>query len=232
MTSTPNSIRVIFGVLLLSVPALLAWAAVPRFIFGLGTEGAHRLVLSATIGRSVPIESARAAAAAFEQAPRGDGDDRAWGAEFLALAARGNSVTLAQSRQLADEALADAPANPRAWTLLCALEANRSPALGVACLDTGFPIARYDWFTADWRMRLIAFEWPFLDETLRDSATSLILPMWNTAQWTNGMTLRPALYDLSRSDNGRQLLRAGLISDRETLRSFNRFVIRERIDGR
>jgi hypothetical protein len=232
MTSTPTSIRFIFGAFLLVVPALLADAAIPRLIAGARTETSHRLVLSAIFGQNIPIESARAAAETFEDVPTDDGDDRAQGAEFLSLAANDDPGMLVLARQHAVEALAHAPTNPRAWTLLCALETDRSPQRAVACLDTGFVIARYDWFTADWRMRLVAIEWPILDERLRDSATSLILPMWNSAQWSSGQTLRDALYDLSRSDTGRQLLRAGLVSDREALRSFNRFVIEERLSGR
>jgi hypothetical protein len=227
--STP--VRVAIGALLLLVPAFLACTAIPRLVFGLRSEAAHRLVQAALVGQKVSGESARAAAAAFEQAPQGDGDDKAQVAEFLALAAGGNPAMYLHARQEVTEALAHSPANARAWTLVCEIDATIAPARAVACLDTDFAIARYDWFTAGRRMRLVAYEWPFLDETLRDSAASLIIPMWNTAQWANGLTLRDALYELSRTDDGRQLLRAGLIPDREALRSFNRFVIRERTDG-
>ncbi len=232
MTSTPNSVRIVFGTLLLVVPALFACAAIPRLIFGLRTEATYRLVMSATFGKSVPVDSARAAAEAFARAPSDDGGDRAMAAEFLALGALGDPATLARSFRIVSESLAHAPANPRAWTLLCELEANRSPARAVACLDASFTIGRYDWFTAGRRMRLVAFEWPYLDERLRDQAASLVIPMWNTwPQWTESVTLRKVLYELTRSDAGRQLLRAGLISEPETLRSFNRFVIKERMNG-
>jgi hypothetical protein len=228
--STP--VRVAFGAVLLLVPAVLACAAVPRLVFGLRSEAAHRLVQAAIFGQPVPGESARAAAAAFQQAPPGDGDDEAQAAEFLALAAGGDRAMYLRARQEVTVALAHSPANARGWTLLCEIDATLSPAHAVACLDTGFVIARYDWFTAGRRIKLVAYEWPFLDEPLRDTAARVIIPMWNTAQWANGLTLRDALYDLSRSDDGRQLLRAGLISDRAVLRRFNRFVIRERTDGR
>jgi hypothetical protein len=81
-------------------------------------------------------------------------------------------------------------------------------------------------------MLLLAAEWPYLDGPLRDSAVNIVLPMWNTDEWSNGSTLRYVLLDLSRTANGRQLLLAGLISDPEALRSFNRWAIGERIYGR
>jgi hypothetical protein len=232
MISTGSQVKIVIGVLFLSVPALLTYAAVPRMLFGLQTEPAHRLVLSATVGESVPVESAQIAAKVFERAPSDDGDDEAQAAEFLARTAGTNHTTLSQARREAIDALAHAPANPRAWTLLCEIKATEKvPSKVVACLDTVFSLVRYDWFTADRRMRLVAYEWPYLDQGLRDSAVELILPMWNSTQWIDGSTLRGTLYDLSRSEGGRQLLRAGLISDRQALRDFNRFVILERMNA-
>src|SRR5271166_2604900 len=136
MHSTSIFERLIFAVVLLSVPALFAHAAVPRLLFGLRTDGADRVIQSVTLGQSVPAASARAVAAAFDRAPLDDGDDRARGAEFRALSSPGDSATLSQSREALLEALTHAPANSRAWTLLCEIEAKRAPPSAVACLDT------------------------------------------------------------------------------------------------
>jgi hypothetical protein len=223
------AIRTACAVLLLCVPVLLAAAALPRLAFGFQTEAADRLVLSATLGEPIPAASAQAAAAGFGRAPSDDGDDHVWEAEFTML---GPSPDTERARRVVSEALADAPANVRGWILLCELEANASPMRGVGCLDTGYFIAQFDWFTTDRRMQLIAREWPYLDERLRDAATQAILPMWHTTEWSNALTLHGALYDLSRSDDGRQLLRAGFIADREEMHAFNRFVIEERMNGR
>jgi hypothetical protein len=232
MISKGRPVRIVIGMLLLCVPTLLAYAAVPRLLFGLQTEPAHRSVLSATSSESVSVESAQIAAKDFEGAPSDDGDDEAQAAEFLARTAGANRATLSQVRKEVIDALTHAPTNPRAWTLLCEIKTTEQmPARTVTCLDTVFSLVRYDWFTADRRMRLVAYEWPYLDQGVRDSAVQLILPMWNSTDWIDGSTLRGALYDLSLSENGRQLLKAGMISDRQALRDFNRFVIHERMDA-
>jgi len=226
------AVRAVVALLLMFVPVLLAYAAIPRFNFGWRIEPEHRVVLSSILQQSLTVDSALRGAAAFAQAPPGDGDDLAQSGEFLALASPSEPALLLRSRESVSEALAYAPANPRAWTLLCELDAAQSSPRIVSCLDTAFALTQYDWFTAERRMRLVAEEWPFLDESLRDKAVNVVLPMWTSPRWVNGWTLQYVLYDLSRSANGRQLLRAGFIADRDALRSFNRFVIQVRTDGR
>jgi len=231
MTSKVVPVRTFLGIVLLIVPAALIYLAIPRFTFGLSSASTERLVLLATYQQSISLQAARAAATALERAPAEDGNDLAQASEFLALGAAGDSILLARSRASAIAAITHAPTNPLAWTLLCEAEASRRPLPAVSCLDTSFSLTRYDWFTADERMRLIAEEWPFLNESLRDSAAGLIIPMWYSAHWDYGLTLRNTLYNLSRSENGRQLLRAGFAGDRQALRDFNRFAIQKQFDG-
>jgi hypothetical protein len=231
MTPTQVPARIFFGVVFLIMPGLLLYAAFPRLIFGLKTEPAHSLALSAELGQMVPAESAEIAATTFESAPRTDGDDDTLAAEFVMLSAAGKPPDLSKLNQMVAEALRYSPANARAWMLYCDEESRRSWSRAIACLDVQFQISPYDWFTAEQRMQLVAREWPYLDERLRDKAAALVIPMWHTTQWLDGSTLRYSLYNLSRTENGRQLLRAGMTSDRETLRSFNRFVIMEHTYG-
>jgi len=229
MSSIPAPARVIVGVMLFLVPATLLTLAVPRFQQGLQIEAVNRVTLAATGGQALPISLYDNAAAALGHTPSDDGEVLAWRAEFLALGTNGTADR--DISRMAILALLQAPVQARAWMVLCRYEAMRSPARGVTCLDKAFPLTRFDWFTARGRMLLIASEWPYLDEDLRDKAAAMILPMWNTTQWTDGSTLRYVLFDLSLSDNGRQLLRAGLFSDRQALRDFNRWVLQERING-
>lgn len=242
MNSSSAPIKVVIGILLLSVPIFFVYTAMPRLALGLQIEPASRLVQLATFQASIPIDVARSAASAFAKAPSDDGDDIAQAAEFLVLHADGDQNTISRSRQMVLLALAHAPANSGAWTLLCELETLRAPRYAVACLKTNFDIARYDWFTADQRMQIAALEWPYLDEQLRDEAASLVLPMWYTTQWKTDWNrdatyfdanfLRDALFRLSKSDNGRQLLRAGFASDLDALRTFNRYTLEERANGK
>jgi len=238
MNMTPIPVKLAVTGVLLFVPLFLLSEAVPRLVYGLRIEPVYRLVQATISGNPVPWETARAAAEKFRDAPYGDGNDLTQAAEFLSKSSRGNSTVLLQSRSLLLDALSHTPTNPRAWTLFCQIEALTQPADAVRCLDKGFYISRYDWFTISQNMRLVALEWPWLDEPLRNEAVELVIPMWETTewmwttpQWIDGTTLRYALYDLSGSDNGRQLLLAGFLSDPEALRSFNRFVIRGRRSG-
>ncbi len=232
MTAAQITKTVLAGGMLLGVPAILSVLAAPRLVGGLGIEPAYRLVGEATLGVPLSASATRAAASAYAGVATDDADNLAQRAEFLKLADGNDPRKLLEVRELLIRSLTHAPVNPRAWTLLCRVEAKQSPARAVACLDTGFFVAPFDWFITGQRMSLVAAEWPYLDERLRDAAANEILPMWNSAGWSNGRTLRYALYDLSRFSNGRQLLRAGFISDRKALFAFNRFVVQERINGR
>lgn len=117
--------------------------------------------------------------------------------------------------------------------MFCQIESRRNPQAAVACLDRAFTIAPYDWYTAGRRMALVADNWPYLDLKLRDEAANLVLPMWRTTypEWTFSLHFYDELYALTLSENGRALLRAGFISDRDALRAFNRFVMDERFNG-
>jgi hypothetical protein len=229
MNAMPLPAKLIIGGILLCVPVLLALAALPRFSQGLRIEPASNALATITLGQPLPLSSYKVAAAAYDGTPDSDGADLTELAEFSALAAGDDAEKLLALRPLAVRALAHDPLNPRAWNTLCTIETKVSPSAAVDCLDRALAIVPYDWFTAPQRMSLVAHEWPFLDEKLRNRAVSLIEPMWNSAKWSNMMSLRGELFILSLSPEGRQLLRAGLT--RDSLRDFNRFIIEERVYG-
>jgi hypothetical protein len=223
-------VRIVVVALLCCVPVMLAMLAAPRFLEGVRIEP-FEAVKGAAIGDDpLPPEKYRLAATAFAETLPEDGEERGWYAEFLARSAGIDPKSIAKTRAAALAALSRAPVDTNAWTVLCEAEAAASAGRGTHCFDTAFPVIRYDWFTAGKRMSLLAYEWPYLDEPLRDGAVAVILPMWRSTQWTDGSTLRWQLLELSRSPNGRQMIQAGL-PDRSLVRDFNRWVVQEEIDG-
>jgi hypothetical protein len=227
MGATPLPAKIVIGGLLLCIPAFLAVFAVPRLVQGARTEAFHGVVQSASSGERLALSTYHAAAAAYSKTSPSDGEGMADYAQVLVLTSEYDPAILAHSRELAVQALRDAPSNPQAWLLFCQIESRRTPQAAVACLDQAFAIAPYDWYTAGRRMSLVADNWPYLDQPLRDKAVSLVLPMWRTTEpeWHFPLHFYFELYALTTSDNGRALLRAGFSPDREALRAFNRFVI-------
>jgi len=223
--------KIVTGAILFCVPVLLAALAVPRFLQGARTEAFRSVVDSGALGERLSASSYRAAAAAYADTAPEDAEGLADRAQVLVLTAENDPATISRSRDLVIRSLLDAPSNPQAWLLFCQIEDRRTPQAAVACLDRAFTVSAFDWYTAGRRMSLAAVNWSFLNERVRNKAVSLVLPMWNSTGWTSGLTLRGALYDLSLSNEGRQLLRAGFATDREALRSFNRFVLDERFNG-
>ena len=227
MASTPRPAKIVIGGVLLCVPVLLAALALPRFLLGVSIEPFGGVIDSGLLGERLAPSTYRAASDALSGASDDDGESLSERARVLVLSAEKDPATIAQSRALAIHALQDAPSNANAWILLCQIDARRAPTDGVTCLDHAFAISPFDWYTAEWRMSLAADEWPYLDERVRDRAVSLVLPMWKVVWPVSEATLRPALYRLSFTSNGRQLLRAGFAGHRPELRDFNRYVIEE-----
>lgn len=227
MASTPHPAKIVIGGILLCVPALLAVLAVPRFLEGVAAEPFHHVINSAELGAREQPEAYRAAADALSGAASDDGESLAERAQTLVLSADTDPATLARARALVVQSLRAAPTNPSAWLLLCQIDARRGPGAANPCLANALKIAPYDWYTTERRTRLLADQWPYLDEGVRDKAVTLILPMWTTRFLLNDMTLHGVLYELSLTENGRELLRAGFAGHREDLREFNRFVITE-----
>jgi hypothetical protein len=217
---------------MLSVPVILATLAIPRLVVGLHREQALATLNAADAGKKMPPAIYLAVAKTLKAAPAEDAYDVLNRAELEAYGAGGNSTILAEARDGAELSLANDPTNPRGWDLLCALRARINSYEAVRCLDAEFAVARYDWYTTENRMQLIAYEWPYLDVQLRNSAAGLILPIWHTQTWdVHNPGLRYTIYDLSTTTNGRQLLLAGLQGDPETLREVNRWIILKMMDG-
>jgi len=231
MASTSRPANIIIGGLLLFVPALLAALALPRLLQGVRAEPFHRVVDFAQLGKRLSPSTYRAAADALAGASENDGESLSERAQILVLSAGNDPATLVRSRALAVDALRAGPSNPDAWLVLCQIDSLQSPTAANRCLDGAFTIAPYDWYTAERRMQLTAQEWPYLDEHVRDKAVSVVLPMWNIVWPMSNYTLRGTLYELSFTDNGRQLLRAGFAGHRSELRDFNRYIIESNTYG-
>jgi hypothetical protein len=231
MASTPRPAQIVIGGLLLCVPALLVALALPRLMQAVRVEPFHRIIDSAQLGLRQPPALYRAAADALAETPEDDGESLSARAQVLVLSADKDAAILAQSRALAVSALRAEPTNPDAWLVLCQIDAQQAASAANRCLANAFTIAPYDWYTAERRMLLTADEWPYLDERVRDKAVSVVLPMWTIVWPISNYTLRGVLYELSSTENGRQLLRAGFAGHRSELRDFNRYVIETRIYG-
>jgi hypothetical protein len=227
----PLQAKIVVGGILLCVPALLAFLAGPRLALGLNVAAFHHVIDQGLLGEKLPAIRYRAAADALADASPDDGESLSDRAQVLALSAPNDPATLSEARALIVAALRDAPSNPNGWLLLCQIDFERKAPNAAGCLDNAFAIAPYDWYTADRRMLLTASEWPYLNERARNKAVSVILPMWNIVWPINNFTLRGTLYELSFTENGRQLLRAGFAGHRDDLREFNRFIIEENTYG-
>jgi hypothetical protein len=231
MASTQRSAKIVIGGLLLSVPVLLAVLALPRFLHGVAAEPFHRVIDSAELGETLPAATYRDASNALAGASADDGESLYERAQLLVLSAQTDPPTIAQSRILDVSALRAEPSNPSAWLLLCQIDALKSPSAADTCLANAFAVGPYDWYTADRRMLLVAKEWPYLDDSTRNKAVGLVLPMWTLVWPINNATLRGVLYQLSFTEDGRQLLRAGFEGHRNDLREFNRYIIEENTYG-
>jgi hypothetical protein len=230
MSSTLRPAQIVIGGILLCVPVLLVVLAAPRFQQGVSAEPFHHVIDSAELREHLPASAYRDAANALAGAPGDDGESLADRAQLLALSAENDSATIAQARGLVVQALRAEPSAPDAWLLLCQIDARHAPAAANDCLANAFAISPYDWYTTERRMSLVAGQWPYLSGHVRDRAVSFILPMWTTV-WPNDTTLHGVLYELSFTEDGRQLLRAGFAGHRSDLRDFNRYVIEENSYG-
>ena len=227
MASTPRPAKIVIGGILLCVPVLLAVPAAPRFLRGLSAEPFHRVIDAAELGEHLPASTDRAAADALADAASDDGQSLAERALTLVLSADTDPAALARARTLVVDSLRAAPSNPNAWLLLCQIDSHNQADTTNACLANALRVSAYDWYTTGARMRLIAEQWPYLDEHLRDKAVSLIMPMWITDARFSGANLHSVLYQLSFTANGRQLLLAGFAGHNDDLRDFNRYVVQQ-----
>jgi hypothetical protein len=214
----------------LIVPAVLLFLGVPRLVEGIGAERALPAVNAGISGDRLPLERWRYAADDLASTMPENGDGLVRRAEMTFLAANGNTSGLAQARSEVIEGLTLAPTNPRGWTLLCEIDARIAPTEAAHCMDTGFFVAPFDWFVAGRRALLAADLWPRLDADVQEAAARRVRLMWESDHWDDHR-VKFALLDVYRAPNGAALLTAGFHNDREELREFNRWVIREIMYG-
>ncbi len=231
MSSLSLPVRVSIGLVLLCVPVALISLAWPRAVQGYRTAFAHPIIGMVTADTDLSIPLYATTANAFAHTPNDDADGLAWRAEFMDLAAAGSHRSDSIIRGLLLTSLAQSPVNPRSWTLLCELRQAESAMKGIACLRDAFRAGAFDWFVIERRLKLAATDWAFLDKPLRDEAVSLVKPMWHTDDWPSKMTLRFVLMRMLDSENGRQLILAGLDAEPHGIQDFVTWVVMVKLYG-
>ena len=204
------------ALLLVAVPVVLCALAIPRF-----TESASSPVVTGVetdrlFAREVPRERLARASRDLRQIAPGDGDALAWRAEIDAIRAGSNVDALQNARATLLESLSHAPANPRAWTLLCELEIRIDRGRAAACMDTAFYVGPFDWFLAQRRTLLSAWLWPQLDRDTQDAAARRLHLIWDDRQ-LHGIAL-----DAGLEPNGAALVMAAFAHDNASLAAFER----------
>jgi hypothetical protein len=225
-----NGRTVLAAAIGLIIPAVLIFLAIPRLIEGVGAERALPAVNAAVSGTRLPIDRWRLAADDLGATMADNGDGQVRRAEMIYLAANGNAAGLAAARAVAVDGLTLAPTNPRGWTLLCEIDARIARADAPRCMDTGFFVAPFDWFVAGRRALLAADLWPMLDADVQDAAARRVRLMWESDHWDDHR-VKFVLFDVYKAPNGAALLTAGFKVDKDELREFNRWLIRQQMYG-
>jgi hypothetical protein len=204
------------GLLLASVPVFLGLFAVPR-LFGSSPEGpAAPVILDRLFAHEISRGRLEGADRELRHAPSGDGDSLAWRSEFEAVLAGNDPRKLEDARTTLVQALRVAPANPRAWTLLCEIDIHLHRDRAAACLDTAFYMGPFDWFVAERRTVLSAWLWPQLDRDTKDAAARRLRLMWQDTR------LRRIALEAGLEPNGAALVIAAFANDAPALRDFER----------
>jgi hypothetical protein len=225
-----NGRTVLAAAIGLIIPAVLIFLATPRLIEGVGAERALSAVNAAVNGTRLPIDRWRLAADDLGTTLPDNGDGQIRRAEMIYLAANGDTAGLAAARAVVVDGLTLAPANPRGWTLLCEIDARIARAYAPRCMDTGFFVAPFDWFVAGRRALLAADLWPVLDADVQDAAARRVRLMWESDHWDDHR-VKFVLFDVYQAPNGAALLTAGFKADKDELREFNRWLIRQQMYG-
>ena len=222
-----KSVIAVFGLLL---PLILIVLAVPRMLEGVALARARQATAASLVEEKFPLQGYAAAASELRSVLPDDGDNLIRQAELVAHAANGQAAGLAQARAIAVTGLLHSPANPRGWTLLCEIDDRINRPAAPACMETGFFIAPFDWFTARRRAILAADLWPDLSDDVRQAAARRVRMMWESDRWDDHR-VKFSLYDVYRTPNGPQLLGAGMRDNRDELREMNRWLIQQAMYG-
>jgi len=202
----------------------------PRFIAGVGEEEARGPLYDAVVEHHLPPMAFQWASSNLDKTMAGDGDGLIEQAEMVALGAGRDQKALAKALGLVTQGIAQAPANPRGWTLLCEIKAQSGSADTISCLDIGFFVAPFDWYVSRRRALLAARLWPLLDMNVRDGAALRVRQMWES-DFPDDHRSRMALYDVFLEANGSELLRAGFAGHIEELRAINAWLLHRQMFG-
>jgi len=194
-------------VLLLVAPLVLIGLALPRLLAGNQLPGVQAVLFDRIAARSIAPQRLEKAQAALASALPGDGVNELWRAELSALLAGMSKTRLREARAATIDGLADDPANPRGWTLLCELDIALRRDDAARCLDTAFFIGPFDWFVARRRTALSIHLWPQLDPDTKDAAARRLRLIWQTPG------LRFIDVEAAQSANGKLMLAEALASD-------------------
>jgi hypothetical protein len=174
-----------------------------------------------TFGQRLPRPRYESVASDLKRTLPDDGDNLIARAEALSLAAGNNQSTLKDARDLVLEGIADAPANPRGWTVLCELDARFDEPAAGRCMDVALYIGPFDWFMAGPRTQLAGELWPYMSPESQDTTARRMRLFWRN------VNLRELLWYAYDTRYGAVMLTVSFAPERDTLRSLNRWLIRK-----
>ena len=204
------------GLLLVAVPAGLSVFAVPRFAESASSPSVTGVETDRLFAHEVPRGRLARANRDLRQIAPGDGDALAWRAEIDALLAGSSDAALERARATLLEGLSHAPANPRAWTLLCEIDIRIHRDRAASCMDTAFYVGPFDWFLAERRTVLSAWLWPQLDRDTQDAAARRLHLIWDDPR------LHWIALEAGLEPNGAALVTAAFAHDNASLAAFER----------
>lgn len=202
--------------LLLPAAAIVA-AALPRLYSGAALETAFPA--TAYIGENVPLpqNSYKGVARILAHAPSSDGETQILRAEAAAYAGQPPATIT----PLLDVALSRAPASPRGWILLAALQTDSNPKTAAAALSLAIALAPREYYLVARQACAGAALWPYL---AKDTRAKLVGDARILATMPE---FRGELRILLGGRGGPQLVTRALAGNPEQLRQLNRSLAHE-----
>jgi hypothetical protein len=219
------------ALVLLAVPTILATAALPAYLAGRELSFAGPVLSARLYGKSVDRPGLESAEGHLAMASASGGEATAWHAEVLALLAGSNPQALALARDEVLTGISKAPANPRAWALLCELAVKLGRSDAPDCLSTALDIGPFDWFTARRKAMLTAYLWRKLDSSTQETAAHQLWTIWGARVDHSDPLMRSIVFDVDHEADGPLLLADAFKDDRAGLRDLNRWLMNTVIFG-
>lgn len=211
-------VRAVAVLVWLLPPAVLGVMAWPRLMLGAAHEAAFPVPVYLSMNVELPQRAYGSAMRIL----------RPWASEDAAAAWAAGEASMhagaapADSIALLTAALHQAPALPRAWTLLAEAAAPQHAGRAAAALTVALSVARYDYWVAGRRARLAAALWEQLPERARAAALSQVRLLWQER------ALRSELLGLLSSPAGAAMVERAFADEPDGLRALNRWISAQR----